>query len=150
MKRAVAAGYDLFKLAVTCILLGVLALMLLRGCSKSQTELAGLDRLGTEVSAMATPSSPSPTATIELTVTQAVAQSTDFATSTALPDASSAPVNPLPTVAATPTQPPAPVCNTSMPSRLSVGISAQTTRRLNMRSAPDITSQNLQTNPTGT
>ena len=67
-------------------------------------------------------------------------------------DAASAAKEPPTTLpdAATPAPEQNASCNTSLPSRLSVGQTARVVQRLNMRSDASITAAILQTNPTGT
>lgn len=166
MKRASAPSYDLFKLAVTIVLLVILLLMLLRGCATSSAApsapthsppaagpaasetLVSLPTNTAEVPASSTPESlvpsstptapqePTPTPETEADAASPTSEATDTPTTNA---ATTTPVASQNTV-----------CNTSVPSRLSVGQSAQVVQRLNMRSQPLITAPILQTNPSNT
>lgn len=168
MKRATAPGYDLFKLIVTLLLVAILILMVLRGCATNPlvsttktdvlstvTEIASAlpAPINTVLPATSTglptsspvpltlepsptvttvPPTPTPTAVGSVTATPAV---TESATAT-------------PTVAA-PTQGSTVSCDTSAPSRLSVGQKARVLRRLNMRKDASINATIIQTNPVG-
>ena len=151
MKRASAPSYDLFKTIVPVILVLILILMLLSGCA---TNAAAPARTETIVPSPVPP-------TVESTSTPTTAapspKSTSAATKRAKADA------PTPTAASAAKQLPTPLpdaanlapeqnasCNTSLPSRLSVGQMARVIQRLNMRSEPSITAAILQTNPIGT
>ncbi len=168
MNRATAPGYDLFKLIVTLILVAILILMLLRGCAANPVlSTAGAGAISTAaeiftsspapVNAVAPAAStemptsspvpptlaPSPTATlIATTPTTSAAES---ATATlAVTESATA----TPTVAA-PAQGSTVSCDTSAPSRLSVGQKARVLRRLNMRNNASINAGIIQTNPVG-
>jgi cytoskeletal protein RodZ len=168
MKRASAPSYDLFKLVVTIVLILILLLMLLRGCATISAAPAPTENpvvnapaasdtaapFPTETeSARASntpePPAPSSTPTAELTFTPAA----EDTISTPAEVGITAPVEPAAT-AATETATPGPVestsCDTSVPSRLSVGDMAQVVQRLNMRSDASITAPILQTNATNT
>ena len=177
MKRASAPGYDLFKLAVTVILILILLLMLLRGCagipaapspptetprvaepvasdtSQPAATETDVDSLSSETAA---PSSTSTAIepTVTPTTTATVIPAVETTETTAVPAAETPE-----STAAEPTATAAAIaagagdsssCNTSVPSRLSVGQAAVVLQRLNMRSQPSITAPILQTNPTST
>lgn len=172
MKRASAPSYDLFKMIVTVILAVILLLMLLRGCATNaatpapdvtetlssspvsteaaptsdatETVVPSLAPLTAESSSTSTPVVPSPTSTSAAT-DQAT---TDASTPTPAPDATEPPTT-VPD-AATPTPAQNASCNTSAPSRLSVGQTARVVQRLNMRNDASITAALIQTNPTNT
>jgi hypothetical protein len=167
MNRVSAPGYDLFKLIVALILALILVILLLRGCNPvPPAPVTGTD----------TPANPAPPAVIAGTDTPGqpateapalvpTAQETAV-TPTFTPTLVPTVISPTPTVTAsleeppaaitdTPTPTPAPVppsssCNTSMPSRLSVGQTARTLANLNMRTGPDIKASLIQTNRAGT
>lgn len=162
MNRASAPGYDRFKSVVTAILVVILILMLLRGCATNAASPAPVENTivpnATEViteavlaSNTAELSSPSP--------------APPTATATLLPadTPTSAPASPTPTIAAaastptsgvaataTPVQAQGTSCDTSVPSRLSVGQTARVVTRLNMRNDSSINAALIQTNPTNT
>lgn len=162
MNRASAPGYDRFKSVVTAILVVILILMLLRGCATNAASPARVENTivpnATEViteavlaSNTAELSSPSP--------------APPTATATLLPadTPTSAPASPTPTIAAaastptsgvaataTPVQAQGTSCDTSVPSRLSVGQTARVVTRLNMRNDSSINAALIQTNPTNT
>lgn len=162
MNRASAPGYDRFKSVVTVILVVILILMLLRGCATNAASPARVENTivpdATEViteavlaSNTAELSSPSP--------------APPTATATLLPadTPTSAPASPTPTIAAatstptsgvaataTPVQAQGTSCDTSVPSRLSVGQTARVVTRLNMRNDSSINAALIQTNPTNT
>jgi hypothetical protein len=155
MKRASAPGYDLFKLMVAAILVLILLLMLLRGCAtlpaapavtESPTApVAAASVTATAVDTETEPAAPSATPTaIEPTITPTAAA----VISSPTPAATTSPPTDSETPTAGSTQDAA--CNTSVPSRLSVGDTARVLQRLNMRSQPMITAQILQTNSIGT
>ena len=164
MKRATAPSYDLFKLAVTVVLIVILVLMLLRGCATPSAAPAATEKPAVIApSASDTPSAvptetevapasntpetlaPSSTPTIELTATPVSDESTPTSTPTESSTTETA-KSATPTLATEQ----AASCNTSVPSRLSVGDTAQVVQRLNMRSEASITAPILQTNPTNT
>ncbi|HMD80640.1 MAG TPA: hypothetical protein VKE92_04985 [Anaerolineales bacterium] len=162
MYRASAPGYDRFKSVVTAILVVILILMLLRGCATNAVSPAPAENTivpnATEIiteavaasntAALSSPSPAPPTATATL-----VPADTPV----------SAPASPTPTIAAaastptsavaataTPVQAQGTSCDTSVPSRLSVGQTARVVTRLNMRNDSSIKAALLQTNPTNT
>ena len=168
MKRASAPGYDLFKTIVTVILAAILLLMLLRGCAltpaaSAPTEIAAVQNAteppasvtvpaATSTGEEATPTlTASPAATaIEATVTSTVTAATVAPSPTTAPTTEeSTPAAPV-EVTPTSTQAQDASCNTSAPSRLSVGQSARVLRRLNVRSEASIDAPILLTNPTNT
>ena len=158
MIRASAPSYDRFKSIITAILVIILILMLLRGCATNSaappipnaTELtipSSTPPAG-ETTVALTPTEPSaptdtptvapasPTSTIvapTLTPTTVIAE-----TPTTIPET------------ATPGQVQSTSCNTSVPSRLSVGHTARVLTRLNMRSDASIGASLIQTNPANT
>ena len=162
MHRASAPGYDRFKSVVTAILVVILILMLLRGCATNavspepaeNTFVPNATELITEAVAASNTaelSSPSP------------APPTATATLVPADTPTSAPASPTPTIAAaastptsgvaataTPVQAQGTSCDTSVPSRLSVGQTARVVTRLNMRNDSSIKAALLQTNPTNT
>jgi cytoskeletal protein RodZ len=153
MKRASAPSYDLFKLAVTIVLLVILLLMLLRGCATISaapipTDANTSSPVPTEaIQASSTPENLTPSSTptaLQATTTPTTIASTPSATSAATES---------PTTAfgtATPSSAQNVSCNTSVPSRLNVGQTAQVVQRLNMRDDASIDAAIIQTNPTGT
>jgi hypothetical protein len=157
MKRASAPGYDLFKLAVAVILIIILLLMLLRGYAPisaaqpppaaepvvSDTSTPVLTETD-DVSPSNTPELPEPSAT------STAMEPTATGTSAAAVTPESTVIKPTATLV-TPAEgtSDSASCNTSVPSRLSVGQTARVVQRLNMRSQPSITASILQTNPTG-
>lgn len=160
MNRSTTASYDLFKLVVALILAAILVLMLLRGCATGPVPAAATVNTSapTEdtapptaaaVAADVTPSA-SPTAmppTFEPTPTPASSEPT----LTPPAEPTSAPVEATATTPATAAPPQSDSsCNTSVPSRLSVGSRARVLQRLNMRSAPAIDAEILRTNSIGT
>jgi hypothetical protein len=174
MERASAPRYDLFKLLITIALIVILLLMLLRGCATlsavpeptqtggpvvtqtpllSSTETEAIAASNTSAppthtstgDIIASPaSSPTPTAPAEPSPTPSNEDIT--ATPTPAPIEASA----LDTATATPTGNQIASCNTSVPSRLSVGQSARVVQRLNTRSQPSITAPILRTNAINT
>ena len=170
MKRASAPSYDLFKTIVTVILALILILMLLRGCATNavapaQTETLPPSPVPTEaiLASDATETivaSPVPE-TVEPTSTATTAAPSATPTSAATQPTTDAPT-PTPALsateetpttapdAATPTPGETAACNTSAPSRLSVGQTARAVQRLNMRNDASITASLIQTNPTNT
>lgn len=169
MKRATAPGYDLFKLIVTIVLIVILLLMLLRGCASLPAAPAPVEQnvtpdlteappsfVETEVTSLAveseTPTVPAATATDVTEPSTATAMPTD---SEPAPTATAAPTEAEPVSTEAPTAAVEAAsagdsCNTSVPSRLSVGERAQVVQRLNMRSDASITAPILGTNPIGT
>lgn len=162
MNRASAPGYDRFKSVVTAILVVILILMLLRGCATNAASPARVENtivpnateviteaiLALNTAELSSPSPAPPTATATLL-------SADTPTS--------APASPTPTIAAatstptsgvaataTPVQAQGTSCDTSVPSRLSVGQTARVVTRLNMRNDSSINAALIQTNPTNT
>lgn len=171
MKRASAPSYDLFKTIVTVILALILILMLLRGCATNavapaQSETLPPSPVSTEAiqAAVATQTDvPSPVpSTEEPTSTPTTAAPSPTPTSEATePPTTDAPTptSASPATEETPTTVPeaatlTPVesasCDTSAPSRLSVGQTARVVERLNMRNDASISAAILQTNPTNT
>lgn len=148
MKRAVAPEYDLFKLVVTLILLAILVFMMLRSCSITQSPVVMSNATEIGITETVSPSPISVTMTVTPT-TNAIATSTLVPTFTAVPAISPTPHSPVVTVTPTPSQLSPVACANMMPSRLNVGISAQIVENLNMRNAPEISAQILQTNPAG-
>jgi hypothetical protein len=153
MNRADARSYDLFKTIVAVILALILLLMLLRGCSTNAaapaptqvvqaqrpTETLPSSPVVTEqatevVVTQTSTSSPEPTAveptttptTVAATATPTVAPSASTETATATPEQAVS----VPT--------PNSSCNTTSPSRLSVGQTARVLQRLNVRSEASI------------
>lgn len=158
MDRSRAPSYDLFKLIVALVLAAILILMLLRGCATNPAPPAALVTPANEVM---TPANNviEPTAVAALPdATQPALPSQAPPTATPLEVMPSATPTTEPTsepTAATHTAAPAEAqagvaCNTSLPSRLSVGAAARVIQRLNMRSEPAINAPILQTNATGT
>ena len=173
MKRASAPSYDLFKTIVTVILAVILLLMLLRGCATNaaspapnvtetlssssvsteaaptsdatETVVPSLAPLTVESSSTPTPVVPSPTAT-----SAATEQATTDAPTPTTPASGATEVATTVPDASTPTPAENASCNTSVPSRLSVGQMARVVQRLNMRNDASITAALLQTNPTNT
>ena len=161
MKRASAPSYDLLKTIVPVILVLILILMLLSGCATNAAAPARTETIAAPNATETIVPSPVPP-TVESTSTPTTAapspKSTSAATKQAKADA------PTPTAAsAAKEQPPTPLpdaaspapdqnasCNTSLPSRLSVGQTARVVQRLNMRSEASITAAILRTNPIGT
>ncbi len=160
MKRASAPSYDLFKTIVPVILALILILMLLSGCATNVAAPAQTETIAAPNATETIVPSPVPP-TLESTSTPTTAapspKSTSAATKQAKADA------PTPTAASAAKEPPTPLpdaaspapdqnasCNTSLPSRLSVGQTARVVQRLNMRSEASITAAILQTNPIGT
>jgi hypothetical protein len=162
MKRASAPSYDLFKLAVTVALIAILLLMLLRGCATISAAPAATESSAVSVPAASDTSSaiqteteaaspsntpealaPSLTPTVELTA------AVDETTPTSTPAESLTTETPQAAIPASGSEQ-GTSCNTSVPSRLSVGDTAQVVQRLNMRSDASITAPILQTNSVNT
>jgi hypothetical protein len=166
MKRAIAPSYDLFKLAVTIVLLVILLLMVLRGCATSSAAPSAptnnppadepaaseasvsLPTNTAEVPASSTPESIVPSSTPTAPQEPTPTPETESDAASPAPKATETPTTNAET--ATPAASQNTVCNTSVPSQLSVGQSAQVVQRLNMRSQPLITAPILQTNPVNT
>lgn len=162
MKRASAPGYDLFKLIVAAVLVIILLLMLVRGCATvpaapaatgspvpslaAATATASPIQTATDAAAPSdTAEPPSPTATaIQPTLTPTAEAEIPSSTPDTTPSPTTASETPTPV----PEQEAA--CNTSVPSRLSVGETARVAQRLNMRGEPSITAPILQTNAINT
>lgn len=162
MNRVSAPSYDLFKTIVAVVLAVILLLMLLRGCAAMPTSTAPAEVVPAQEATGTLASAP---VSIE---TAAPAE----ATRTITPLPSPTEIEPTPTtVAPTPTAAPAEAtepstaaaeqatstpqietasCNTRVPSRLSVGQTAQVIQRLNMRGDASITAPILQTNSINT
>ena len=162
MKRASAPSYDLFKTIVTVLLLVILLLMLLRGCAMNPMTPAPTV---TAVPQTTEISSPSPLPVIAETTSIVATETVTAAAFTATPTAATteatatvtATLMAATTEASTTVTPTAAgqsngstSCNTSVPSRLSVGQTARVVTRLNMRSEASIGSALIQTNPTNT
>lgn len=170
MDRASAPRLDLFKLIVSLILGAILLLMLLRGCainpavnalSDAVTETPGIlnpaesSTDSPELTERVSPPpatetlNPSPTLPLE---TPSLTEVANTATSTLLSGESTSTVAPdfTSTVEATPASGGESSCNTSVPSRLSVGQQARVILRLNMRSEASISAPIVQTNPANT
>jgi len=164
MKRASAPSYDLFKLAVTVALIVILLLMLLRGCATISAAPAA-----TESSADNTPAASDTPSAIQTETKAASASNTPETLAPSLTptaEVTATPVTEETTLISTPTESPntetpqtatpasgpeqSTSCNTSVPSRLSVGDTAQVVQRLNMRSEATITAPILQTNSVNT
>ena len=162
MTRAIAPRYDLFKLVVTIVLILILLLMLLRGCATgSAARPPTADGVATEPAGPEM-SSPVPTDTPVILASDTpeilLPSVTPTLEATATPTSSDVALSPTPTVTESPaaettdlaTVTPVPegtaACNTSVPSRLSVGDTARVVQRLNMRDAASITAPILQTN----
>lgn len=178
MNRASAPGLDRFKLIVSLILGAILLLMLLRGCatnavpneiSSGMTETSPVSNNTETLTALPefteTVSAPSATETLApsplpptdaATSTKAVSLETSTprsnkSTPTVSPDSTSTlAVTKTAATGATPASGEGASCNTSAPSRLSVGQQARVILRLNMRSEASITAPILQTNPANT
>lgn len=172
MDRSRTASYDLFKLIVTLVLAAILLLMLLRGCATNPAPPAELVTPANQVMTPANnvveptvvaalpnatePPLPTEAPPTKVPTVQPAATPTEVipsATPTTEPTSGPAPATE--TTAATETAAPAEAqagvaCNTSLPSRLRVGDTAQVIQRLNMRSEPAIDAPLLQTNATGT
>ena len=163
MKPATAPSYDLFKTIVAVVLAIILILMLLRGCavnpaSPVQTEpspaqIATQTLVPAPISAETTAApevtetvSPSDVPTeIEPTATPTTADVTETPETEATEPPTAAPEAATPTPEAQDG-----ACDTSVPSRLSVGQSARVVQRLNMRREASITAPIIQTNATNT
>lgn len=163
MKPATAPSYDLFKTIVAVVLAIILILMLLRGCavnpaSPVQTELSPA-QIATQTIVPApisaeTTAAPEVTETItppdvpteiEPTATPTTADVTETPETEATEPPTAAPEEATPTPEAQDVS-----CNTSVPSRLSVGQTARVVQRLNMRREASITAPLIQTNATNT
>ena len=161
MKRASAPGYDRFKTIIAIILVAILLLMLLRGCATNAITQAPVEEIASANATDIPPTAPVPTQTLAAaSLSETIAPSpSPTAVSTSTPTAVSPTqtTTPIATEAslatpeqATPTQTQNAACNTSVPSRLSVGQTARVLQRLNMRSEASIDAALLQTNPTNT
>lgn len=158
MNRASAPGYDRFKTIIAIILVVILILMLLRGCATNVVPQAPAAAIGSPNATAVQPTAPLPTQTLSAaSPTEIVAPSpsptiqatntpTTVLTEATTPVATEATATPVAVAAATQAQNAA--CNTSVPSRLSVGQTAQVLQRLNMRTQPAINAPLIQTNPT--
>lgn len=178
-RRASAPGYDRFKSNVTAILILILLLMLLRGCAmnpmtpaptvtavaqtateisspsplpatEEATSIAATETVAAESSATPTaaPVSPTPTAAALTATPTAAAEVTATITATPVAATTETPTTVTPTAAGQSNG--SNSCNTSVPSRLSVGQTARVALRLNMRSDASINATLVQTNPTNT
>lgn len=170
MNRADSRSYDLFKTIVAVILALLLLIMLLRGCSTNAaapvptqiplvqhpTETLPASPIVTEMApavenTQTATSSPEPAA-VEPTTTPTTAAATDTPTVT---PAASTETTPTEAATAAPEQTAtAPAqnssCNTSSPSRLSVGQTARVLQRLNVRSEGSIKAAIIKVNPSNT
>jgi len=159
MKRASAPSYDRFKSIVTFVLVVILLLMLLRGCatpaaSPSPTENPLVSN-PTEVIVTSPASNATEVPTLSPVLPTSEPSATPTSVATEPPTVASTPTvaGEAPTdtpVSPAPTQVQSASCNTSVPSRLSVGQKAQVLKRLNMRNEASIESALIQTNPTKT
>jgi hypothetical protein len=158
MKRASAPGYDRFKTIIAVILV---AILLLRGCATNANTQAPVEEIASPNATDIPPTAPVPTQTLSAAgPTETIAPSpspTAGSTSTLTPISPTQTTAPIETEAspatpeqATPTQAQNVACNTSVPSRLSVGQTARVLQRLNMRNEASIDAALLQTNPTNT
>lgn len=161
MNRAIAPGYDLFKLIVTIVLVVILVLMLLRGCATPQAAPMPTKDVGSpfptealvsnastgDATPSVTPSATPTTVPATVTATEAPATPTTApaAEATLTPTPEPATTDATPTTVTDTTS-----CNTRVPTRLSVGQAAQILQRLNLRNEASITAPILQTNSTGT
>jgi hypothetical protein len=161
MKRASAPEYDRFKTIVAIILAAILLLMLLRGCATNGVPQAPVEVIESPDATAIPPTAPVPTQTSPAaspTETAApsaspTAQATGTPTAVSTTETTTpiaAGVTATPTNEAAPTQAQNAACNTSVPSRLSVGQSARVIQRLNMRAEASIDASLIQTNPTNT
>jgi hypothetical protein len=161
MKRASAPGYNRFKTIIAMILVAILLLMLLRGCATNAITQAPIKAISSPNATAIPPTAPLPTQSLTAaSPTETIAPSpTAASTSTptaVLPTPTTTPIvtqaSPATPEQATPTQAQAQsaTCNTSVPSRLSVGQTARVLQRLNMRNEASIDAALLQTNPTNT
>jgi cytoskeletal protein RodZ len=149
MKRASAPGYDRFKTIIAIILVAILLLMFLRGCATNAITQAPVEAIASPNATVISPTAPiptqtSPSATAEPASTPTTVSSTETTTPIATKATAESPVQ------ATPTQAQNAACNTSVPSRLSVGQMARVLQRLNMRTDASIDASLIQTNPTST
>jgi hypothetical protein len=161
MKRASAPEYDRFKTIIAIILTVILLLMLLRGCATNGVPEAPVEAIASPNATTIPPTAPppaqalsaeSPTETIipapsptaQATRTPTTISPTETTTSVATEAIAATPEQ------ATPTQAQNAACNTSVPSRLSVGQTARVLQRLNMRTEASIDASLIQTNPTNT
>jgi hypothetical protein len=133
MTRLSAPGYDRFKLIVTLILIAILIWLLLSGGARTSTPLAAsLPPATTVPPTVAAPAtqtaspSPAPTAT-------ETAASTET-----LPPPTATPAPTATAILATGGKTEVASCQTSLPSRLSVGQTAEVLRNLNLRAEPSI------------
>jgi hypothetical protein len=162
MNRASAPEYDRFKTIVAVILVAILILMLLRGCAMNVVPQSPAEAIASPNATVVPPTVQPPSQTLsETSPTETVAPSPSPAaqatrTPTTVP-AAEAITTPVATevtatlvAEATPTQAQTAACNTSVPSRLSVGQTARVLQRLNMRTEPAINASLIQTNPTDT
>lgn len=163
MNRASAPGYDLFKLGVTLVLILILVLMLLRGCATtSASPLPTEDSSVLEPTQSGVVASASETMEPTATATAAATDTPALESTTPTPDASPPIADVTQTPEATATEPATAEstptttaadgtsCNTSVPSRLSVGQTARVAQRLNMRNAATILAPILVTSSVNT
>lgn len=156
MKRASAPEYDRFKTIIAVVLVVILLLMLLRGCATNVVPQAPAGAIASpNTSAIpATAAPPTQTLSAAILTDTAVpspspaAQATS--TPTTVPTEATTPVATEAAAEATATQAQTATCNTSVPSRLSVGQTARVLQRLNMRAEASIDANLIQTNPTNT
>ena len=161
MNRASAPGYDRFKTVVAIILAAILLIMLLRGCATNTIPQAPVEAIASPNATAIPPTAPlpmqtspavgptetiapSPSPTAESTSTPTPILPTETTTAIVTEAAATPPGE----ATATPIQNAA--CNTSVPSRLSVGQMARVLQRLNMRTEASINASLIQTNPTST
>ncbi len=153
MKRALAPGYDLFKLVVTLILAAILFILLLRGCGPTP---------GSQPTATGTYLSPPTTATaMPLTRPTATANqppSPEPAPTATPTDAPTPTPEPPPAAVPTPQIPPStpqagpanPDCPGAAVSRIKVGDRVRVMANLNLRRDPRLSGAWILTHTTGT
>lgn len=169
MKRATAPEYDRFKSIVTAILVLVLIIMLLRGCTTGFAQPIEVENTVVSNATDVGASEPTASSTVEVS-SPSPAPPTVTATSALTITPTSIPSSPTPTIAAPSSTPGSTVtetpttgqamatpaaagsssCNTSVPSRLNVGQTARVVTRLNMRGDASISASLVQTNSTNT
>lgn len=161
MKRASAPEYDRFKTIVAVILVAILLLMLLRGCATNVVTQAPVEAVASPNATTILPTAAVPTQSLPAaSATEAIIPSASPTVQSTITPTTVSPIEtttaaaieatPTPAVQATPTQVQNAACNTSVPSRLSVGQTARVLERLNMRSEASIDATIIQTNPTNT
>jgi hypothetical protein len=161
MNRLSAPRYDLFKTIVAVVLAIILILMLLRGCAVNPASPAPLPSKAIIPPAATETLVPSPASTETAPAAEATQTVTSSPTPTEVQPTTAAPTL-TPTAATTEAATVTPEsatatpqaqgtsCNTSMPSRLSVGQTARVLQRLNMRRDASITAPILLTSPIDT